>query len=102
MGPRQVHLNRRAFTGLALHPNVPPALLHYPIDSSQAETSSFAYLLGGKKWFKEMSLSLLVHACSSVSHREDHVRAGLHVDVPASICLLQFGVSRFDRQSSPL
>src|SRR5262249_52973527 len=75
---------------------VTTALLDNPIDHGKTQPSSFAALLGCKKWFEDVLLRLMVHANAVVGDGKHNITAGFHQRVTRWLVYIQFNVGGFN------
>src|SRR5207245_846659 len=72
----QVDLQGCAPPGLAVHPDVSAALLHYAVHGSQVQSGSLAFLFGGDKGLEDVGLGFGAHSDPVVSDCQHHVTSG--------------------------
>ena len=72
---RQVDFERRAFSELAIDPDVAATLFDNAVDRGQAKTGSLTVLFGREEWLEDAGLGLLVHPTACIAERQHHVRS---------------------------
>src|SRR5437879_7783411 len=87
---RQVDFERRAFSGLAIDPDVAATLFDNAVDRGQAKTGHLSVLLGREEWLEDVSLGLSRHPAPGLDERQQHVRLRPDRDMPTDVALTQF------------
>ena len=95
---RQVHLERRAVTALAVHPNRSAALLDDAVHGRETKTRAFAALLGREERLENPRLRRLVHSGAGIGDGQHHVRAGDGAAMGRRVRGVELDVRRLDRQ----
>src|SRR5438105_4530200 len=78
---RQVDLEGRALSRLALYINVSARLFHDAVDSRESQARPLSLGFGGVEGFEDVRARLVVHPHTTIAHGEKHVLAGLGVKV---------------------
>src|SRR5579863_9252986 len=97
---RQIDLEDRPVSELAVDPDVTATLLYDPVDGGKSEPSAFADFLRRKKRLKNVRFCLLVHSSPSIGHDEKHVSTCDERRMVGGILVVQVGVTSFDHQFS--
>src|ERR1700746_4185223 len=84
----KVDLNCCSLAQFAQNGDAPTALDYRPIHSCQAQSCSFASLLGGEEWFEDMQPRLFVHPLPTIMHRQHDVRAGSNLWITTGAVLV--------------
>src|SRR6266436_5917998 len=77
---RQIYLESGSFAGLAIHPDVPAALLHDAINRGQSQASSLPTPLRTVERLKNMRDGLWTHPDPTVRDRQHDIRPRLDGD----------------------
>ena len=99
---RQVNLDRRAFTDLAVDLHVAAGLLDEAVHLAEPKAGALARLLGGEEGLERMLHNVVGHADPVVGDGDQNILAGLHVAVPAAIGVVEVGVGGLDRELAAL
>src|SRR5580658_5905394 len=82
---REVDLERRSLSHLAVDPDAPPALLNDAEDSRKPQPGALTALLGREERLEDPREGCLLDAGAGVGHREHDVRACFHAEMSLRI-----------------
>src|SRR2546428_13083020 len=87
---RQVDFERRAFSGLAIDPDVAATLFDNAVDRGQAKTGPLSVLLGREEWPEDAALVSRVNPTPGFADRQLQERPRPALAMPAGLRFFQF------------
>src|SRR5207302_1781426 len=93
---RQVDLDARPQTELAVHPDEAAAPLHDAVYRRQPDAGPGIRVFGREVRLEQVRLRLRRHPGAGIAHGEQHVLAGRHRALVCHVALVELDVLRFD------
>jgi hypothetical protein len=66
--PGQIDPESGTLAGFTVNIDKPFVLFDDAVDCRRPQAGAFAYILGGKKWFKQVLKGVFIHAAAIVTH----------------------------------
>src|SRR5262249_235755 len=97
-GARQVELDGRTVSLLAVDIDVPARLLDETIDHAQSKAGALSECLCREKWVENLFADSRRNANASIAHCNHHIGARCNLSMRPGISLVEYHIAGFERE----
>jgi hypothetical protein len=99
---RQIKLDARALSLLAVHVDLPAGLLDESVYHAQPEAGALADALGREEWIEDLVADGRRNAGAGIAHRDHHILARRNLGMRAGVRFIEHDIAGFERELSAL